>query len=79
MTKDTIRNLATLSSTYLNESYPGIFNSEKYAPMPRPNTELVVNARTVLPKVKTTWGQPNGDTVYSGSLEVPSAANPPVM
>lgn len=72
-----VRTLVDISNIYLNESYPGIFNSKKWAPMPKPNTELVVNKRTVLPKVKTIWGSPGAGTVYAGSLEVPSAANPP--
>lgn len=45
--------------------------------MPKPNTELVVNGRTVLPKVKAIWGSQDASTVYAGTLEVPSAANPP--
>lgn len=76
-TKDEIRTLADLSNTYLNESYPGIFNNKVWAPMPRPNIELVVNGRTVLQKVKDIWGALNSDTVYAGALEIPSAANPP--
>ena len=84
-TGDTVRTLAaplaTLSETVLDESYPGIFNSEKTAPIPIPNTSLVVNGRAVLPLVVKTWGSAalQACTAYNGSLGVPSAKNPPVL
>ena len=73
--------LATLSETLLDASYPGIFNSEKTAPLPIPNTSLVVNGRSVLPAIVQTWGTAalQACTAYNGSLGVPSAKNPPVL
>lgn len=70
-----------LSQTFLNGSYPGLFNSEKTAPLPIPNTKLVVNGRKVLPKVVKTWGAKDLQkcTVYHGTVEIPSGANPPVL
>ena len=82
-TGDTIRALTSpsLSQTLLDASYPGIFNSQKTAPLPIPNTTLVVNGRPVLPAIVQTWGSAalQACTVYNGSLGVPSAKNPPVL
>ena len=71
----------SLAQTLLDASYPGIFNSEKTAPLPIPNTSLVVNGRSVLPAIVETWGSAalQACTVYNGSLGVPSAKNPPVL
>jgi len=81
-TGDVIRSLTSpsLSQTLLDASYPGIFNSQKSAPLPIPNTSLVVNGRPVLPAIVQTWGSAalQACTVYNGSLGVPSANNPPV-
>jgi len=78
-TGDKVRKLSDLSSTYLNQSYSGIFNSDpdSWAPAPVPNTELVWNGRTVSPLVKATWQAEQSKTYYDGSLEVPSFSNPP--
>lgn len=62
---------------FLNGSYPGIFNSKKWAPQPVPNVDLVVNGRTVLPKIREYWEHLKHKTVYDGSINVPSSANPP--
>lgn len=82
-TGDTVRALTSpsLSQTLLDASYPGIFNSEKTAPLPIPNTTLVVNGRSVLPAIVETWGSAalQACTTYNGSLGVPSAKNPPVL
>ena len=82
-TGDAIRALTSpsLSQTLLDASYPGIFNSAKTAPLPIPNTTLVVNGRPVLPAIVQTWGSAalQACTVYNGSLGVPSAKNPPVL
>jgi acid phosphatase len=84
-TGDTIRSLTSpllsLSQTLLDSSYPGIFNSEKTAPIPIPKTSLVVNGRAVLPQIVETWGSAalQACAVYNGSLGVPSAKNPPVL
>lgn len=77
-TGDKVRKLADLSSTYLNQSYAGIFNTDPdmYAPQPVPNTRLVVNGRTVSPIVKATWESHQSETIYTGSLEVPSFSPP---
>lgn len=71
-----------LSQTFLNSSYPGPFNSVNNATsLPVPNTSLVVNGRQVLDSVVKIWGTPELQkcTPYTGSVEVPSGANPPVL
>jgi acid phosphatase len=84
-TGDVVRTLKNppLAETFLNASYPGLFNTNpgELAPLPVPNTKLVVNGRTVLPEVVKTWGSPalQACTTYTNSLEVPSAANPPAV
>ncbi|PPQ79028.1 hypothetical protein CVT25_002337 [Psilocybe cyanescens] len=82
-TGDKLRTLQnpTLAETFLNASYPGVFNTGPTAPLPIPNTRLVVNRRVVHPKVVDIWGSPvlQSCTTYTGSLEVPSLANPPVL
>jgi acid phosphatase len=84
-TGDKIRSLTSpllsLAKTLLDSSYPGIFNSAKSAPIPVPNTTLVVNGRPVLPQIVKTWGSAalQACAGYNGSLGVPSAKNPPVL
>ncbi|KAL7267788.1 hypothetical protein RUND412_009610 [Rhizina undulata] len=80
-TKDVVRVNTELSSVYLNESYPGIFNTDGlWAPQPIPNTSLVINCRSVLPEVARKWGsrEQQEETVYQGQLVIPSFDNPPV-
>lgn len=78
-TGDTIRPAANppLAQTYLNASYPGIFNSKTKAPLPVPNTSLVVNKRKVLPAIQKVWGSQQCHTYYDGRVNPPSAAYPP--
>jgi len=84
-TGDVVRTLKNppLSQTVLNASYPGVFNTDpgQLAPLPVPNTRLVVNGRTVHPLVVETWGKPElqACTAYTNSVEVPSALNPPAI
>lgn len=80
-TGDITRTLPNLDQTFLNSSYPGVFNTKTKAPLPVPNTSLVVNHRTVLPAIVATWGSPDLQkcTTYNGSVIVPSGANPPVL
>jgi len=82
-TGDVMRTLENppLSETFLNASYPGIFNTAQQGPMPVPNVDLVVNHRSVLPKVKEIWGSRKlqACTTYHGRLEIPSLVNPPVL
>ena len=82
-THDEIRTLKNppLAQTFLNASYPGVFNSLTPAPLPIPNTTLVVNGRRVLESIVDTWGSPELQkcTVYTGALEIASAVNPPVL
>ncbi|KAG6915977.1 hypothetical protein DXG01_009029 [Tephrocybe rancida] len=47
--------VANVSTVLLNKSYPGIFNTGTWAKQPIPNTNLVVNGRTVLPAIQTQW------------------------
>lgn len=83
VTGDTIRapSSPTLSSVMLNKSYPGIFNSATTRAIPVPNTTLAVNGRTVLPAIVSTWGSAalQKCTTYTGAVDVPSGANPPVL
>jgi acid phosphatase len=68
----------SFTNTFLNNSYPGIFNSlgatnaSKWAPQPVPNTELVVNGRTVLPLIKEEWQSQVAKSYYRGQLEIPT-------
>ncbi|KAH9474489.1 Acid phosphatase [Psilocybe cubensis] len=82
-TGDKLRTLENppLSETFLNASYPGVFNTGPKAPLPIPNTRLVVNGRFVHPKVVEIWGSPalQSCTTYTDSVQVPSLANPPVL
>ncbi|KDR66417.1 hypothetical protein GALMADRAFT_232479 [Galerina marginata CBS 339.88] len=84
-TGDKMRTLTNppLAQTFLNGSYPGVFNTVpgKLAPLPIPNTRLVVNGRFVHPEVVRVWGSPvlQACTTYTDSLEIPSIANPPVL
>jgi acid phosphatase len=66
-----------LAQTYLNLSYPGVFNNKQYAPLPVPNVNLCQNGRTVLPAIKETWGCLQDKSCYHGQLEIPTGANPP--
>ncbi|KAF8181314.1 acid phosphatase [Pholiota molesta] len=70
----------TLSKILLNLSYPGPFNTGTSGPLPIPNTSLVVNGRTVLPAIVSTWGTAalQKCTTYTGSVNVPSNSNAPV-
>ena len=82
-THDKIQTLVNppLSQTFLNTSYPGPFNSVNVTSLPVPNTKLVVNGRKVLESIVKIWGSPELQrcTPYTGSVEVPSGANPPVI
>jgi acid phosphatase len=80
-THDEVRTLPDLDQTFLNTSYPGPYNSVTVTGLPIPNTRLVVNGRPVLDSIVKTWGSPELQkcTVYTGSLEVPSGTNPPVL
>jgi len=82
-THDSIRPLVNppLSQTFLNSSYPGPYNSVNVTSLPIPNTSLVVNGRRVLDSIVKIWGSPELQkcTPYTGSVEVPSGTNPPVL
>jgi len=77
-TGDKVRTNPSLSSTFLNKSYPGMFNNKDWAPQPMPNTSLVVNGREVSKSVKAKWGSVKGRTYYSGELVLPDGRHPPV-
>ncbi|KAI5778321.1 acid phosphatase [Geopyxis carbonaria] len=77
-TGDVVRKHPDLAGVLLNESYPGVFNDEDWAPQPAPNTTLVdAKGRTVLGSIVDEWEGMQKDTVYTGALEVPSKENPP--
>lgn len=80
-TGDRIRKWSTtpdLAHRYFNSSYPGIFNSETWAPQPVPDCHSRRNGRTTLPSIKATWESQQDKNYYHGQLEVPDGANPPV-
>jgi len=80
-TGDKIRTWSTnppLSERYFNSSYPGIFNSEKFAPQPVPDSFSYVNGRTTLPSIQKEWWSQEEKTYYHGQLEIPDGAHPPV-
>ncbi|KAG5350897.1 hypothetical protein C0989_008869 [Termitomyces sp. Mn162] len=77
-TGDKIRE-ADIQDVLLNMSYPGIFNSEHLAKQPIPNTNLVINGRTVLPAIQSQWESQVHCTGYHMQLVPPSAQNPPVL
>ncbi|KAG6863432.1 hypothetical protein C0993_011464 [Termitomyces sp. T159_Od127] len=77
VTGDTIQ--TTTSSITLNSGYPGIFSSSKYAKQPVPNSNLLINGRTVLPSIVSEWSSQVECSVYSGQLVPPSASNPPIL
>lgn len=78
LTGDKVRSWTdgALESRFFNYSYPGILASNVgWAPQPVPNTELVVNERTVLPAIKKYWEGKDKDTIYQGQLEIPDGLN----
>ncbi|KAH0585495.1 hypothetical protein H2248_008733 [Termitomyces sp. 'cryptogamus'] len=77
-TGDKIRE-ADIQDVLLNMSYPGIFNSEHLAKQPIPNTNLVINGRTVLPAIQSQWESQVHCTGYHMQLVPPSAQNPPAL
>lgn len=60
------------ANTFLNNSYPGIFNPTLWAPQPVPNSKLVVNGRTVLPLIQDEWLSKVDQSYYRGQLEIPT-------
>ncbi|KAG6900351.1 hypothetical protein C0993_011982 [Termitomyces sp. T159_Od127] len=78
-TGDTVRQRDT-SSLLLNASYPGIFSEHNIpAKQPVPNTELVINGRTVLPDIKKAWQSQQKCTGYHGQLIPPSNQSRPIF
>ncbi|KAG6860741.1 hypothetical protein C0995_008005 [Termitomyces sp. Mi166 len=78
-TGDKIREVANMSAIELNGSYPGIFNSVNLAKQPVPNTNLVINQRTVLPAIQKQWESQVDCTGYHGELVPPSVLTPPTF
>ena len=67
----------TTPTVFLNASYAGVFNSEKSAPYPAPNTTAVKSSRTVLPKIVAQWGGLSSKTIYNAGVAIPDAMHPP--
>jgi len=67
-----------LAHRYFNYSYPGIFNSKKWAPQPVPDCHSNRNGRTTLPAIKAQWIKLQSENYYHGKLEIPDGYNPPV-
>jgi len=71
-TGDTLRNWTgtpSFNSLYFNQSYPGPLNNSAIA-WPEPNTDAVVNGRTVLPAVVSAWSKTSANTVYGTGIEI---------
>lgn len=70
---------ATLSSTYYNESYDGVFNSDASYPVyPAPNLNITSpSGRTVFPDIADTWANSSSPDYYSNTIEVPDRLHPP--
>ncbi|KAG6896030.1 hypothetical protein C0992_010780 [Termitomyces sp. T32_za158] len=76
VTGDTVRTTST-TLVSLAVSYPGIFNSLFFAEQPVPNTNAVVNGRTVLPSIIAQWGSQVSCTSYTDQLVPPTLLDPP--
>ncbi|KAA8893301.1 phosphoesterase family-domain-containing protein [Sphaerosporella brunnea] len=80
-TGDAVRTHPDISSVYLNESYPGVFNGGKkssWAPMPMPNNTMEWEGRKVLDSVVKNSQGGSGETYYTTDLVIPDKAHPPV-
>ncbi|KAG6914762.1 hypothetical protein DXG01_015453, partial [Tephrocybe rancida] len=77
-TGDTLRT-ANVRLVGLALSYPGIFNSMFLAKQPVPNTNVVVNGRTVLPSIMSQWASQVACTSYGGRVVPPSLFRPPLI
>ncbi|KAL9099711.1 MAG: hypothetical protein Q9163_004833 [Psora crenata] len=77
-TGDHIRSNPSLSTTYNNQSYPGIVSATKYAPQPVPNINLERNGRKVLPAIRKLWEAVQHQTYYKDTVEIPDGLHPPV-
>ncbi|KAL9127129.1 MAG: hypothetical protein Q9217_003937 [Psora testacea] len=77
-TGDQIRSNPDLSTTYNNQSYPGILTAKEYAPQPVPNIHLTRNGRQVLPAIQQLWKGMQDQTYYTDSVEIPDGLHPPV-
>jgi len=76
-TGDTMRKPQNIDAIVLNGSYPGIFNSKKFAKQAIPNTRLVQHGRTVLPAIQKQWASQVRCTGYLGQLVPPGLVSPP--
>lgn len=66
---------------FLNQSFAGPFNSvNSSVPYPVPNSLLVQNGRTILPKIALQWGleEFKQQTYYENTVQIPDGLNPPV-
>ena len=65
-------------TVFLNESYPGPYNSvNSSVGFPAPNVSAVVNGRTVLPAIVSTWKGEAADTIYNTGVEIPDGMHLP--
>jgi acid phosphatase len=80
-TGDTIRNWTgtpSFDSMYFNQSYAGPLNAKPAGAWPEPNTAAVINGRTVLPAVVSTWDKFSKTTVYGTGIEHADGQHPAV-
>ncbi|KAJ9627067.1 hypothetical protein H2203_003528 [Taxawa tesnikishii (nom. ined.)] len=67
-------------TVFLNQSFPGPFNSANSSvAYPVPNTALVRAGRSVLPKVVSTWGSKalQALSYYRNTVQIPDGMHPP--
>ncbi|TVY38918.1 Phosphate-repressible acid phosphatase [Lachnellula occidentalis] len=65
---------------YFNYSYPGIFNSEKFAVQPVPDTSPSDRThRATFPGIQKQWETYQKYNYYHGQLEIPDGYNPPAV
>ncbi|GAB7353654.1 hypothetical protein MBLNU459_g4063t1 [Dothideomycetes sp. NU459] len=83
-TGDTARPWSALTGStptrFLNQSFAGPFNSVKNSVgYPVPNTRLVQNGRTILPKIASVWDCEKLQKLsyYKNTVQIPDGLNPP--
>jgi acid phosphatase len=76
-TADLDDGIQDFSKYYFNSSYPGIFNSVKWARQPVPDIHSRRNGRTTLPSIQAAWPGSDDLNYYHGQLEIPDGAHPP--
>lgn len=80
-TGDPIRNWTgtpSFDAMYFNQSYAGPLNAKPAGSWPEPNTAAVINGRTVLPAIISTWDTFSKTTPYGTGIEHADGQHPAV-